>query len=514
MNQLARDSNYASFFEYDMPWSKDGYLATNSLIATSVLLYRAYQASFEFLLPACPLEVEDLLEECIEIEQNSKQIFLNSISNDRTKSLLVVTGLSGQIAGTDLESRIAESALGTCQVVDFRSFAHGRHLWALENKDNAVSIVIWSDEDADLYQNFVQTVPSTIPTLSIKLKGRNYLRQLASMITVVQLIDDFSKVYGVDPGQPEVPQSSRDIYELDAFAKQHTANIISDKEWSVIRKFGGAHKYGSTFHTQFLESYDKFIQQLNNTVFGAIVFDYDATLCTPDKRYEDIDPVVADVLNNLLEKGIKIGIATGRGKSVPERLVKSINEKFHNDFLIGMYNGSNLITLSADLKSVGKVSPPFEQLMRRIDSEPFFASVFQKIETRPTQITFETKDGTCCELAWRTICELLQDKEFEHLKALRSTHSWDVIERCTSKSIVTNQFVEKGLNVLSIGDRGLWPGNDCELLSQGLGLGVDEVSPLIQKAWNIAPRGLKGVGATLYYLNQLNILNGTFTYKG
>jgi hydroxymethylpyrimidine pyrophosphatase-like HAD family hydrolase len=254
--------------------------------------------------------------------------------------------------------------------------------------------------------------------------------------------------------------------------------------------------------------------QLTETKFGAIVFDYDATLSTLDKRYDKLDPFVAKTLNKLLSQGIKIGIATGRGKSVPNSIREFFDESYRADFLIGMYNGSNIQTLSAELESCEGVGSQFENFLERIEKEPFFNSVFKPIEKRQTQLSFQTKDGACCELAWRTIIEILQEQEFRHLKALRSTHSWDVIEQDTSKTRVSDLFIQQGLKVLSIGDRGLWPGNDCELLSYGLGLGVDEVSPAIDKAWNIAPQGLKGVGATLYYLNNLKISNASFTYGG
>jgi fructoselysine-6-P-deglycase FrlB-like protein len=41
--ELSDKTGAASLAAYDMPWGKDGYLATNSLIATLVLLWRAYE---------------------------------------------------------------------------------------------------------------------------------------------------------------------------------------------------------------------------------------------------------------------------------------------------------------------------------------------------------------------------------------------------------------------------------------------------------------------------------------
>jgi fructoselysine-6-P-deglycase FrlB-like protein len=513
LNELAVSTNFASSLSYNMPWDKDGYLATNSLISTCVLLYRAYQTKFNDLIPECPTSSDLLVENCVEIDPTSQSEFLKAIGNDRSKSFLVVTGLSGQIAGVDLESKIAESAMGTSHVVDFRSFAHGRHLWVSQNKSNAAVIVIWSDEEKHLYQNFLETIPESLPILSIKLKGPNYLRQLASIIAIVKLIKDLGDQHAIDPGQPLVAEAGKKIYAFDAFSEYRRNNYVSNKTRAITRKFGGAEIYGDSHVNQFRKAYDNFIGKLTTASFGAIVFDYDATLCKPDNRFKAIDPEVASLLNGLLDKGIRIGIATGRGKSVPEKLSEAISKHHHDQVMIGMYNGSKIKPLSARMVSNENTGAQFKQLEQRVNEEPFFHSVFKNIEGRPTQLTFEVKDGACCELAWRSICELLQDKDFKHLKALRSTHSWDVIKRDTSKVLVSERFVTEGLEVLSIGDRGLWPGNDCELLSQGLGLGVDEVSPIINKAWNIAPQGLKGVAATLYYLSKLQIKDGKFMYR-
>lgn len=312
LNLLATESNYASSIAYEMPWIKDGYLATNSLIAICVLLYRAYHECFKHLLLECPPTTQALLEAHIEIDPSEKSNFINNIGKDRSTSFLVVTGISGQIAGVDIESRIAESAMGICQVVDFRSFAHGRHLWAHQNQGNSAAIVIWSEEDEVLYENFRKTIPCNLPTLPIKLKGDHHLRQLASVIEVVKLIKDLGDRHGIDPGEPVVPESSRTIYGIDAFSEHALNKKVTNKDWAVLRKFGGAEIYGAQYKQDFDRSYADYIEKLSSTRFGAIVFDYDATLCTPDKRFDELDPEVATILNSLLKQGVRIGIATGR----------------------------------------------------------------------------------------------------------------------------------------------------------------------------------------------------------
>lgn len=513
LNELADSTHFASSLAFEMPWGKDGYLATNSLLASCLLIYRAYQQCFQNLLPPCYATSGAMMDACVELDPTSTTRFLKTIGNDRSQSYLVVTGLSGQVAGIDLESKIAESALGTAQVVDFRSFAHGRHLWAYENRNNAAVIVIWSDEEKALFDNLVETIPDSLPLLSIKLKGPAHLRQLAGVLSVIQFIHNLGKRHGIDPGQPEVQESGRRIYGFDAFSGYRQSHLASRHDWAVKRKFGGSHAYDEDYANKFRSAYELFVEQLSKTTFCGIVFDYDATLCTPDNRYKPLDLKVAAALNHLLEHDITIGIATGRGKSVPKEMLKAISPEFHDRCWIGMYNGSKLQKLSDPLESLTVTGEPFVKLENLVNGDPFFKNVFKEIEGRPTQLTFTTKDGIYSDLAWRGICEILAEPEFAHLKALRSTHSWDIVTCETSKSNVVKHIAQPGLPVLSIGDRGLWPGNDCELLSNNYGLGVDEISPATHKAWNIAPQGVKGVGATLYYLSRLNVHQGTFTFS-
>ena len=70
--------------------------------------------------------------------------------------------------------------------------------------------------------------------------------------------------------------------------------------------------------------------------------------------------------------------------------------------------------------------------------------------------------------------------------------------------------VPSNTDILTIGDRGKWPGNDAALLKEPLSLSVDEVSYSPETCWNLSPAGVRGVQATLLYLKKLNSvkLNG------
>lgn len=65
-------------------------------------------------------------------------------------------------------------------------------------------------------------------------------------------------------------------------------------------------------------------------------------------------------------------------------------------------------------------------------------------------------------------------------------------------------------DILSIGDKGQWPGNDFDLLANPFSLSVNEVSGDPTTCWNLAPAGHRGVQATLDYLGCFRTNQGYF----
>jgi hypothetical protein len=88
---------------------------------------------------------------------------------------------------------------------------------------------------------------------------------------------------------------------------------------------------------------------------------------------------------------------------------------------------------------------------------------------------------------------------------LLSSHSIDVTTATTSKLRVVYALEELAqcapANVLRVGDRGGWPGNDYEILRAPLGLSVDECSLDPDSCWNIASRSCSGPRAVIELLD-------------
>lgn len=92
-----------------------------------------------------------------------------------------------------------------------------------------------------------------------------------------------------------------------------------------------------------------------------------------------------------------------------------------------------------------------------------------------------------------------------------SGHSIDVQFTTASKNDVVDSVaavLPSEAQVLRIGDKGVWQGNDADLLASPFGLSVDEASRHLDYCWALAPAGIKGVQATLYYLSKLDVPDG------
>ena len=94
------------------------------------------------------------------------------------------------------------------------------------------------------------------------------------------------------------------------------------------------------------------------------------------------------------------------------------------------------------------------------------------------------------------------------MRVTRSSHSIDILAPGVSKLNVISRVRELvgEAPLLTIGDRGRWPGNDYELLREPFSLTVDEVSVDRATCWNLARPGQRGPSVTLEYLRALDLV--------
>lgn len=489
LSEAAASYPRARVFAADVPTGKDGYLATNSLVATCALATRAY--GFDVALPKVPRKAVD-----------------GAAFADR-HMVLVLHGGWGSPVATDLESKLNESALAAAQLADYRNFGHGRHLWLANRAAETVVVALVTPGSAPIAESTLKLIPTGIPVVHIETALDGPAGTIELLFHAFHLVDSIGMTRKQDPGRPHVPEFGRKLYRLtpQRIRLAHDAPI-QRKLWASPEAEDGK---------RFRQGLKQFLGRARTTKIGAVALDYDGTLCTKDGRFAGLrDDVVAEC-SRLLKAGLHLGIATGRGKSVREQLQKVLDRKLWSNVHIGYYNGTDIGALGDN--ALPKTDGPSDTVLKRAQSllsADDWLMTTADITPRPQQITVEPKWATRTDALAAHVMARLASLDGQGVRIVISSHSLDVLGPRPGKGSLISWLrgqIGEDREVLCIGDRGVWPGNDYSLLSEPMSLSVDEVSSLQDTCWNLAPRGVMGPDATLLYLGAINAHGGVGTFE-
>jgi len=514
---LARPYPWVDVIEYELPNGKDGFVATNSLFASCVLIARAYSEATASAL-SWPDKFDDLLTKPI---GSRVQRPLASISSVLERDqLLVIHDHPARAAALDLESKFSEAALGPVQVCDLRNFAHGRHHWLAKRGDSTGILMLHMDSSSSLISRTIRLLPPVVPIADVTIHSEGILGGIRAILEVLRIVGAAGQIRRIDPGRPGVPSYGSRIYNLPAFPsrKRESASGLSHAtRYAIHRKSKtgiaemdklGLLNFWQAAHTQFCRA-------LGSATFGAVVFDYDGTLCDPVNRFDGIRKEVAEALNGLLSRGILIGIATGRGGSVREDLSQQIPESSWENVLIGYHNGAEIGVLSdiSQPPENAELSEALQPVWGLLASDPRTAK-FAKLRQSASQITIRPNDGVE-DMVWPIVRHYAATYG---IPAVKSTHSLDLLAPGVGKRRLVDAVRARlrdssHQEVLLIGDQGEWPGNDYELLAEPHSLSVDRVSPDPTTCWNLLPPGVRGSQGVLWYSSQLRVRKNGFTFK-
>ena len=518
LSDLARGFRHVDNIELAIPGGKDGFLATNSLLAFWTVLIRAYDQIF------CPQELPANLVELVaagttandllrELRQRARQLW------DRD-NLVVLHGPTTQPAAVDLESRFTEAALGTVQFADYRHFAHGRHHWLAKRGSSSAVLAFVTDGDRELADRTLRLIPKSIPALRIDLSGRLGVSALAGLVYSIHLAGLAGEARGIDPGRPGVPDFGRKIYNLKGVVARigrrepfGTASATTAIARKLLTTANFAADPGAVSFWR--EAYEDFVRELSDTEFTALVLDYDGTMCDGKDRFRALNDEVAAEIDRLAKAGVDIGIATGRGRSVGEALRTTLPKAIWKRLLVGYYNCGIIAPLAekdsplreaptGTLSDVANAIEADRQLMAMVTCEP-----------RRHQVSLTPRSGVSPGDVFLIANEIVQRAGAGEISLVCSSHAIDVLGPGVSKQAILARFRNDGprrshSSILCMGDRGRWPGNDQTLLSASCSLSVDEVSTDPRTCWNLAPPGHRGVQALCDYLRALMPSKGRF----
>ena len=503
----------ALYLPFRFPAGKDGYLATNSVLAFVVLLLRAFWAAYSLPLTLPTFKALDPRDMDTLIEAGQER----TANLWAYPNLLVLYGPSGMVAALDIESRFHEAGLAAVQLADFRNFAHGRHFWLARMKQSTAVLALVAPDDVDLAIRTLALLPDDIVRAQVTVNSPIPLASIELLLLSIHLAGWAGHAKGIDPGRPTVPEFGRRIYHLNAWIR--TRRKEQDCDVAIWRKSkcSRAVLRSTAECKEWVSAHSDFVNDLTSARFTAVVLDYDDTVCAPMERYTRPGPAMARELNRLLAAGLWLGIATGRGKSVRKALRSIIKPVFRKRVVVGYYNGAQVSDLSDTSKPAVSERPidgALGTFINMVAAERRLTALV-KIESNAAQVKIEPAGAAELSAVTRWIQHLVAKAQLP-LRVVSSSASVDVILQQTSKNAVLaaiRQACGPSTEVLCIGDSGQWPGNDFDLLANPHSLSSDATSPDPSTCWNLAPVGIRNADATLGYLKALELRDGKARYR-
>lgn len=516
LRELAEQYAQTRVVDFDVPIGSDGFLATNSLLASVVLLGQAYIESFA-PCECLPAGIDELVD--LPIGPGGLRGRMRAVCQPlwERDTLLVLHGPGTSSAAVDLESKFNEAALGQVQIADYRNFGHGRHHWLARNAPSTAVLALQTEADEKLSERTLRLLPNGIPVARVPIPGGRIRTQIGAVAASVVVAGLAGEARGIDPGRPRVSAWGRRLYRLplgrSGIRPPAQVRLPPLEAAAIERKaeasIASLHCRGEL--SEWREAFASFRARLDSTHFGGVVFDYDGTLVDETVRRDPPVPALADALRRLVSAGISVGIATGRGDSVRDDLRTVLPRELWGRLTIAYYNGAEIGRLDEDAypdHTPGSCAE-LEGVADLLRGDTHLNATCQCRERR-WQVTIEPEVPASTGRIWERIQQLTRAHHQESIVVVRSGHSIDILPAHVTKRRIVDRMrkaLSGGQELLCIGDRGCWPGNDFALLNDVFGLSVDEVSADPRTCWNIAPRGTRGVRATLAYLRALEPAN-------
>ena len=494
--EMDRDHFY-NYLVCTIPFGKDGFLAVNSTIGMLTLFEKVYGQFTK-----------------MQITKRNYQIStLEDSSFFSRKTIIGLNGMWSSPVIVDFESKCTEAGLVSVLPTDLRNFAHGRHHWIAKNQEESAIICFVSGDERLLAERTLGFLPE-MPKVIVESEHNNYLAVLDFFPKMFAYVQQFGTYRKIDPGRPQVPAFGRKIYHVNHNLIKNNSKLVECStnilSRAVARKISGLDEIGQTsIRTKYKAECKAYIKNITNTHFKGIILDYDNTvICDNDTH----SPLYRDIINKLielLENGVYVAFASGRGSSILLQLRKDIPHQFWTQIWISCYNGASTIRLSEEMQ----VIPENEQIKVLdvlLKQTGLFSCDYAYTNKHNIQITFflEGRERKWCQ---DIVSELIERNGMQ-LICHTTDHSLDILSKFTSKKTLYDKMkMEHGdINILSIGDSGNLCGNDFLLLSQDYGMSSEHTSVFYDSCWNLAPLGYKGIQATHYYLSALSLKKGCF----
>ena len=475
------------------PPGREGFLATSSVLAMAVAIAKAYRGSGQVL-------------------PRNLSVFERPLDARVRPASVVLTGARHAAPGVDFETRMSELGLSHVQLTDYRNFAHGRHAGFSKQVASTSVVAFIAPQYVQLADATIPQLPSETDLIEVRTTEPWPASALELMIASMQLTDSTARAAGVEPSRPGVPPFGRRLYHL-----RDPGVPRARKVGPVERKLlaSGSSPDDEGLRERYIHAFDQWHALLRRAKLGGVVLDYDGTCCETSRRYELTPEPVRTAITRLLESGMVIGFASGRGASLHRDLRKWIPKAFWGEILLGLYNGALVLSLNEVIPDQHECAGDLAEAATRLEESPIGSLV--KIDRRKFQVTIELPSGSRIggSALAALVAESISRTPRLALKVVASAHSADIVSTGTTKAAVLEAISSRiREEVLAIGDQGHLGGNDFELLAATpLSLSVASCSADPTRCWNLGRSGESGSSLLIKYLDALHAVSGGFRFS-
>lgn len=456
---------------------KEGFLATNSVLTMMAVLVKSYSGD-EALPQVMP-----------------RGEFLNPPPLD---NLLVLTAPELEPAAHDIETRLSELGAASVQVTDYRNFAHGRHFGLSRRVENtSVLALTFPQSNALAGATLAELRKAGFDPSVWESASSSPIAALELTVASMHLTASLSREKGLAPSKPGVQSFGRRLYHLP------TKRLIPDViDGPIERKLAalGAGNIAGTVRELYQVALSQWQSDLKKVRFGAILMDYDGTICQTAGRFGLPRESIKKTLISLLASGVPLGFASGRGRSLHFDLRSLVPEALWDSVLLGLYNGSCQYRLSDDIPDLRHQSEWTGMVMERLEGLSLVSAL--RITPRVSQVTVELGAEGFARIAnlRESIADAFAQEPQIPTKIVTSAHSMDIVAPETSKVALLKRMQALWGEVLVVGDQGAFGGNDFEVLAASRWtLSVDQCSADPTRCWYLG-RGDAGPKLTERYL--------------
>ena len=480
---------------------KDGFLATHSLVGAVVALLRAADQS------ANDKESADLPERVasaarFRLADGARHALRDELSDAAAvETIVLLHDPRLSAASVLIDTSLWEAAICSIQRTDFRNFAHGRHVWLAKRPAESFVIALTGQETQPIWKQIADHLPR-----DIKRHSRDYGRcsrfdGYLAILDAFAIVESLGSFRDIDPGKPGVGDFAPPIYDADSLGRlsHDFTPPVRQKRFICAR-----HDEIGTSVSDLPAAYRNALERLGTASFGGLVLDYDGTVVSSDDRYHPPTAEMVEQLSRLLDEGLRLGIATGRGGSAGEDLRKVLPEQHHHGIVMGYYNGAHIAPLSQDIRDAPP--PPNEAVQRAVEWTLTRTDLFDhEFKNSGVQATLDEKYIRSPNLFIAEFRAAGFDG-LDRLKLVMSGHSFDIcpIEACKTNVVnAVQQALPETQHVLCVGDSGGTAGNDHIMLGLPFGISVDHVCSREHVGWSLFGTECTGPDALMRILSAM-----------